>query len=150
MKSLKSLLNAKKQNLDQRSLALIERAEKSGEVKGKALELLVSIRDQFEVRGFLTEGQRALIRKVLKEAEERKLHVQAAKKLADMYNAGEVRPESMGFVESVIDFVNRVGYLTPLQFEQVAHLVAESKTDVIVKEEGEDKDEDDPESYKGD
>ena len=53
--------------LDKSALELITKLEHERLVVGKTLELLLSLRGQYELRGFLTEGQRALVRKIAKE-----------------------------------------------------------------------------------
>ena len=123
MKDLKSRLTEKELKLDQRSLEKIAKAESEGIIVGKTLELLLSLRSQHELRGFLTEAQRGLVRKIEKDYEDYPLWREACQKLADLYEANKLPSESYGFVESVVAQFNETHSWSVLQKEQIINII---------------------------
>lgn len=119
MRDLVGKLAKKKLNLDLRTLDLIAQAEAEGIVAGGDLELLRSLRGQYEDRKFFTEPQRALVRKVLKDYEDYELMHATCKRLAELYGANALPPSSYAFVESVIAWFNENHRWSPLQLEQI-------------------------------
>jgi hypothetical protein len=122
-KSLKSKLGDKKLHLDQRTLAKIEDMEQGGIVVGNTLDLLRSLRSQFEAKGFLTEGQRALVRKIEKDYEDYPLWLQTRNRLMELYSAGQLPPESHTFVESVVAQFDERHTWSVLQMEQIINII---------------------------
>jgi hypothetical protein len=123
MKNLKSTLAEKKLHLDQKALAKIKSAEEKGIIIGKDLELLLNIRAQYEQRGFLTEAQRALVRKIEKDYEDYPIWYQTRERLVELYNSGALPIESHNFVESVVEQFDERHRWTPLQIEQIINII---------------------------
>lgn len=123
MKSLKQKIGPKSLKLDQRTLEKIADIEKDGIIVGKTLELLQSLRDQCEMRGFLTEAQRGLVRKIERDFEDYPLWLEARNRLTELYNDGRLNPASYAFVESVIAQFDERHFWTTLQREQIINLI---------------------------
>lgn len=115
--------DAKRQRLDERTLGKITSAESEGVIIGHALELLQSLRSDYETKGFFTEGQRDLVRRVEREYEDYPLWRKWAQRLIDLYDEGMLEPSSHTFVLSVVEQLNERHKWSPLQVEQIARLV---------------------------
>jgi hypothetical protein len=136
MKSLVQRIEKQKprQKLDERTLRKIEEAEEGGIIIGSTLDLLLSLRAQYESRGFFTEGQRQLVRKIEKDYETYPLQKEACQRLVDLYDKGKINPVSYGFIESVVAGFNEFHRFTDLQWEQIVRILVENDEDAPTEE----------------
>ena len=125
-KTFKDLKDARGQKLDIKALGIIVDLLDGEAVLGKTRELLEDLKSKHELRGFLTEGQRVLVRKLQKDYGPREYGEwrAAALKLADLYNEGRLNSESCGFVESVLSQWNETHSWSDLQKEQILTILA--------------------------
>ncbi len=114
---------ARKLHLDEKALALADEMIETDLVRGKLLTLLEDLKRFYAERGFLTEPQRKLIRKIKKDYEDFEYERELMQTLADYYNADKTDPNSGEFITSVIDFFNEQHRITKLQREQVIEIV---------------------------
>jgi UDP-N-acetylmuramyl pentapeptide synthase len=106
-----------------RTLAVL--ADRGG-LNEKTMEIVKSMLRQFEERGFLTVGQWALVKKIEREAKEKKkeldldraLIAQLMKDIED----GTSPSTAVNFVASLATFLEERGFLTPAQREQAEHI----------------------------
>ncbi len=123
MRKLHEKLAEKKLNLDKRTLEKIDAIEKAGVIIGKTLELLQSLKAQHESRGFLTEAQRALVRKIEKDYEDYPLWLESRERLAQLYNEDALDLSSYSFVQDVVAWFDEHHKWTPLQLEQIITII---------------------------
>ena len=124
--NLRQQNKSRKLRLDQKALKLIDHLIDPDYdlARTKTLECLQSLRDHFDEKGFLTEGQRKLARKINKEfKEDYPYHTELMERLAKYYNDGHTSPESSDFINSVVAFFNEHHGITPLQQEQIITIV---------------------------
>ena len=137
MKSLREKNKDHKQHLDDKALKICNDFILTGLPKGDTLAVLNDVIKWHEDTGFLTEGQRKLIKKIRSDYDEYDYWKELRDTLVELYNQDCTAPGASGFITSVISQFDESNKFSPLQLEQVIGIV--DRAQEVLDERGEEK-----------
>lgn len=130
-KMLSDTNKSKLQRLDQKALRLADALIDNDIARGKDLEILQSIKDQYAEKRFLTEKQRELIRKINRGYDDYDYHHTLCTRLVELMEEGKTANTAETFIRSVVEFFNEKHSVTPLQLEQMIRIVQEAEGEKV-------------------
>ncbi len=123
MKSLREKNKDRKMNLDDKALKICNDFILTGLPRGDTLAVLNDILKWHEDTGFLTEGQRKLIKKIKADYDDYEYERELRDALVDLYNKDCTPGGAAGFIQDVSRYFDENNKFSPLQREQVIGIV---------------------------
>ena len=93
--------------------------------KGKYLETLESLVENYNSRGFLTKAQQDYVHTIKKVYSDHKFDLEMTRTLKDLYNEGSIPPTGEAFVIGALGFYSENKYYTAGQKERAIQLIEE-------------------------
>lgn len=128
-RAFKEKSDQKLQRLDQRALKIADDLLLADIPRGATMELLIKLKEDHEKKGFLTEKQRELIRRIGRQYDDYEYYHDLCTKLSKMLEDGRAPVTAHNFIRSTVAFFNEKHDLTPLQLEQMIRIVKDVDDD---------------------